>query len=330
MNTASSGGLTTTYAYNGLGERVKKTNSQVTRYFAYDEAGQLVGEYDGSGALVQETVWFGDIPVATLRPDGSSGIDVYYVHTDHLNTPRRVERPSDGEVIWEWLSTPFGTIDADNDPDADSSNFAYNLRFPGQYFDDETGLHYNYYRTYDPSTGRYLESDPIGLGGGLNTFGYVLQNPLGLVDSLGLDAQCTCKSKGPTGGGGTPINGVQPDKICKYDCVCYELDCNGEMTKEIRVFEVEVSSSAQETTGVDISKRCLGQRYTDDINRQTARGKQVDPYPSFQFRTGIEPLTISDEAVRIHEELGVPLPEAQPHEICQLSPQLCKYVDEQF
>jgi RHS repeat-associated protein len=64
--------------------------------------------------------------------------------------------------------------------------FEHNLRFPGQYYDEETGLHYNYFRTYDSSTGRYLESDPIGLWGGLNSYGYVGSNPLSAIDPLGL------------------------------------------------------------------------------------------------------------------------------------------------
>ncbi len=94
--TATINGQSWQYAYNGLGQRVRKTGPAGTTLYAYDEAGHLTGEYDGTGQLIQETVWLGDEPVATLRhPAGTTSgpATPYYVHADHLGTPRRVTRP---------------------------------------------------------------------------------------------------------------------------------------------------------------------------------------------------------------------------------------------
>lgn len=155
-----------------------------TVLYGYDEAGHLLGEYDGTGALIEETVWLGDIPIATLRPNGAS-VSIYYVHSDQLNTPRQVTRPSDNAQMWTWFSDPFGT-DAANANPAGAGAFAYNLRFPGQIFDGQAGLHENGQRNYDPAVGKYVESDPIGLAGGTNTYAYVDANPIMRIDPRGL------------------------------------------------------------------------------------------------------------------------------------------------
>jgi RHS repeat-associated protein len=152
---------------------------QTGTYFAYDEAGHLLGEYTQAGTAIQETVWLGDIPVAVLNSTGN-----YYIYPDHLNTPRAIA-DSTNKTVWRWKDPAFGTSQPDQDPDKDGKAFVYNLRFPGQYYDQSTGLHYNWFRDYDPFTGRYVESDPIGLAGGLNTYGYVNGNSINLVDPRG-------------------------------------------------------------------------------------------------------------------------------------------------
>ncbi len=117
---------------------------------------------------------------------------VHYVINDHLGTPQVLVDQSQ-TVVWKAGSDAFG----DSEPEIEDITF--NLRFPGQYYDEETGTHYNYYRDYDPSTGRYLQSDPIGLEGGINTYGYVGGNPLSYIDPYGLHGQT------PSPEGGTSV-----------------------------------------------------------------------------------------------------------------------------
>ena len=91
-------------------------------------------------------------------------------------------------VVWNAASQkPFGLASVDEDPDGDSNDFKLNIRLPGQYYDAETGHHYNYFRDYYPGVGRYLQADPIGLKGGINLYGYVYNNPLNWIDFWGLD-----------------------------------------------------------------------------------------------------------------------------------------------
>jgi RHS repeat-associated protein len=182
MSTAVTSGGTTTYIYNALGQLIEKSGNGGTTLLVYDESGHLLGEYSSTGVLIQETVWLGDVPVATLRPNGSS-ITIYYVHADHLGTPRKITNPTGNTVVWRWDPDTFGT----SAPSV--TTLAYNLRFPGQYYLSESGLYYNYLRDYDPQTGRYIESDPAGLrGGSFSTYAYARVSPLRFADPLGLCA----------------------------------------------------------------------------------------------------------------------------------------------
>jgi RHS repeat-associated protein len=112
---------------------------------------------------------------------------LHYIHSDHLNTPRVITNQA-SQVVWRWDHTePFGADPANSNPSG-LGTFEFNLRLPGQYFDKETNLHYNYFRDYDPGIGRYVQSDPIGLEGGINTYGYARANPLTLIDPDGLQS----------------------------------------------------------------------------------------------------------------------------------------------
>ena len=136
----------------------------------------------GAGNYYYYRMTGGKVPAVTTDA-------LYFIHSDHLGTPQSLTDES-GHVVWNASYDPFGQASVNEDVDGDGQAVAFNLRFPGQYFDQETGLHYNYFRTYDPSTGRYITSDPIGLEGGLNTYGYVGGNPVNRVDPLGLYWDC--------------------------------------------------------------------------------------------------------------------------------------------
>jgi RHS repeat-associated protein len=192
MSSATAGSTTANYVYSATGALIEKTVGSVTTLLMYDESGHIVGEYSNTGALIQETVWMDNIPVATIRHNGSTGctstVCVFYVHTNHLGAPVKVTRPSDNKLAWRWDPDTFGSSTATpNQNPSGLGTFIYNLRFPGQYYQAETGLFYNYFRTFDPQMGKYLESDPIGLdGGGYSTYAYANGNPISNTDPLGL------------------------------------------------------------------------------------------------------------------------------------------------
>lgn len=126
---------------------------------------------------------------------------------DHLGTPKYLVDENQ-TVVWDNNAKPFGNSTPDQDPDGDGQAVELNHRFPGQYYDEETGLHYNYFRYYDPELGRYITSDPIGLYGGMNTYAYAYQNPVIYVDPYGLwvltfgvSGEVTIGKGGALGGG---------------------------------------------------------------------------------------------------------------------------------
>lgn len=175
--------LTAEYRYNLAGERISKTSfagkAPQTTLYIY-EWHQLTAEADAGGKVVREYVYLGHHPVAMLD-HGTA----YWIHTDHLGTPVAVT-DKDQRVVWRAQHEPFGTAIVEEDPDDDGRKLVLNLRFPGQYADAESGTNYNIMRDYDPQSGRYMTSDPIGLHGGANPFSYAAQNPLNAIDPLGL------------------------------------------------------------------------------------------------------------------------------------------------
>lgn len=163
------------YTFNGAGQRIKKVTQTETRIFHYDQMGHIIAETNQTGQMLAEYVYLGDQLLAMIKP----GEFAYYYHNDHLGTPQ-VLTDGTGSVAWKAVYTPFGaaipSIQTVDNP----------FRFPGQYYDPETGLHYNYFRYYNPPTGRYLTPDPIGLKGGENLFTYATNNPVNLTDPEGL------------------------------------------------------------------------------------------------------------------------------------------------
>lgn len=189
LATLTKGGIKTTYTVDGNGRRVRKFNSTgraSTVLYMYDTDGHLLGEYDNAGTALREYVWFDGRPIAmfTADPAGATKAPlVYHLHTDHLGAPR-VATDTSNRLRWRWMGEPFGTSAAEENP-ASVGPITVSLRLPGQVFDAEAGLHYNGYRDYDGSLGRYAQSDPIGLAGGINTYGYVGADPVSRIDPDG-------------------------------------------------------------------------------------------------------------------------------------------------
>ncbi|MBL8387689.1 MAG: hypothetical protein JNK17_05715 [Hydrogenophaga sp.] len=182
------GAQTTLSRFNGWGQRYLRDTPATQSVFSYGMEGHnLLSEttrYLSTSALsTTEHIYLptasGPMPVAVVI----NGVH-YAVHSDHLNTPRRLT-DANKVVKWQWPYSGFGEIAPQATPATGQAAISYALRYPGQ-IDDGNGLFYNWNRFYDPRVGRYTSADPIGLEGGWNRFGYVGGNPLGFVDPEGL------------------------------------------------------------------------------------------------------------------------------------------------
>ncbi|SDP01913.1 RHS repeat-associated core domain-containing protein [Pseudomonas azotoformans] len=184
-------GQTASYRYDPFGRRISKTVDGITTEFFW-QGDKLIAEHHANRhrSYLYEPDSFR--PLALLEGFGPRETQAYHYQLDHLGTPQELTAP-DGEIVWSAHYRAYGEISRLDIEKVDNP-----LRFQGQYFDQESGLHYNRHRYYNPDVGRYLTPDPVKLAGGLNTYQYV-PNPTGWVDPLGLNANCPGSSqKKPT------------------------------------------------------------------------------------------------------------------------------------
>jgi RHS repeat-associated protein len=195
LATVTNAGGTVSYSYSALELRMSKAGPTAlvptgAAYYVYDEEGKLLGEYDANGVPQYETIYMGS-PVGVIKQTGTAvagniAVSLYNVWTDQIGAPRVITRQSDEAMVWRWdMAEPFGATAPDQNPSSLGA-FSFNQRLPGQTFDAESGLFQNWNREYNPRIGRYMQSDPIGLAGGINTFAYVESDPLEVSDPMGL------------------------------------------------------------------------------------------------------------------------------------------------
>ncbi|MFW5451640.1 MAG: RHS repeat-associated core domain-containing protein [Methylophagaceae bacterium] len=182
--------------------------------YTFDANSTILLSSDGNGLVIADGL-------KLIIPSTSTPAGVVYVHNDHLGTPQTITDQSQ-QIVWQASYTPFGEATITTEA------ITNNIRFPGQYYDQETNLHYNYFRYYDPSLGRYITSDPIGLAGGINTYGYVGGNPLGYIDVFGLAWSLAERNgfSGPTGNGNQWGEFEPQDGVCSWPADKFNNDSN--------------------------------------------------------------------------------------------------------
>ncbi|WP_418514768.1 RHS repeat-associated core domain-containing protein [Delftia sp. PS-11] len=213
------GQITARYQYDPFGRRIRKTigsaQSAQTTWFVYSDEG-LLAEIDPQGQTTKAYGWqpgsdWGTEPLWQAdhaNGTNASGPTYHYLHSDHLSTPQ-VASDATGQPSWQALSESFGQT-----LQRSGNRTQMNLRFAGQYFDEETGTHYNQQRDYIPGLGRYSQRDPIGLNGGINVYAYGYGNPLAYADPDGRVPAVLAPCLTPQGGPICIGMGVAAIKAC--------------------------------------------------------------------------------------------------------------------
>jgi RHS repeat-associated protein len=164
-----------------------------TTHYVYDLQGHLLPEASGTGTTLREYVWLDDMPLAVVVDVDTTSPNLYFVHADHLERPIKMTEGSK-TTVWDAVYRPFGEVHAIT---GSASN---NLRFPGQYFLIEAGLHYNWHRHYHATIGRYRQPDPPEFVDGASVYAYAKSTRVMKVDPNG--GQIVIPRPGP---GFTPV-----------------------------------------------------------------------------------------------------------------------------
>ncbi|MBN7135125.1 hypothetical protein A7A76_10175 [Lysobacter enzymogenes] len=283
MQQVKQGGVVTMgYRYNAKGERVAATNGgvgAVSVYTLYDEAGHWIGDYDGAGAAVQQAVWFDDAPVGLVVGNGVAQ-SLKYVQPDHLGAPRTVIDPVRNLAVWTWdaKSEAFGNSPPNQDPDLDGTTLVFNMRFSGQRLDPISGLIYNYFRDYDPATGRYVQSDPIGMQGGLSTFAYTESTPLSSIDPFGL---ATAVVQSPT----YPTRGFIRPTAAELSLALRALLAGGATASAyatggaLLLYSPSLGVASCETMGAGACARMYNEKLDQESGKKSQEGGEECPVP---------------------------------------------------
>ena len=263
---AKAGRIVGSYLYDANGLRAQKTTGGHVRQFIYDDQARLLGDYTPGTQQKREYLLLEGNLVATLDTSAQN-LSIHYVGTDFLGTPRRVVNPG-GYPVWGWAyaGEAFGDASA-------LGSYDLAMRFPGQCHDAESGLNYNVHRDYSPATGRYVESDPIRLRGGANTYAYVNNSPLYFVDSSGTQAYASpYRTRGAStiicDGNGEIIVFVLDNDPCTRDCTTAH--------EEVHRQDALKSNSAvchDQQYGMQVD---LGDQATNDKSETRAFRKELD------------------------------------------------------